>query len=67
MNRRMFFASMAGFAAITRFGPAVPDVRSTPASLPAADAPEPRLEWDFTAEDFDAFQARTPTSTARTD
>ena len=59
MNRRMFFASVAGFAAVSRMSAAGSGVRSTLAPLPAVDATEPLPEWDYTAEDFDAFQART--------
>jgi hypothetical protein len=58
MNRRMFFASIAGFAAATRLPTAASSGPCPPATPRAVDAIDSLPEWDFTAEDFDAFQAR---------
>ena len=59
MDRRTFFASLAGFAALTQLRAAAPTAPNAPPTLPPAAAPAAALEWDFTAEDYDAFQART--------
>ena len=58
MNRRMFFASVAGFAAVTTLPTTASSGPCPPAAPRAVDAIDAPQEWDFTAEDFDAFQAR---------
>lgn len=58
MNRRLFLASVAGFAVVTRMPAVVPSASAGLPVLATADATATVLEWDFTAEDFDAFLAR---------
>ena len=58
MNRRLFLASVAGFALTSSMEvavPAAPERSPMPSNEPK---PATVLEWDFTAEDFDAFVAR---------
>ena len=43
----------------------VPAWPLTARSLPAVQVPPDATEWDFTAEDFDAFQQRTHDTRAR--
>ena len=57
MNRRSFLASVAGFAAVFKM-PAVPGASACLPVPSTADATATAMEWDFTAEDFDAFVAR---------
>ncbi|MCU0864168.1 MAG: hypothetical protein MUC36_10270 [Planctomycetes bacterium] len=59
MNRRMFLASMAGFAAASGMTSAASTARSTLVTLPTVEQTTPLPEWDYTAEDFDAFLTRT--------
>ena len=58
MNRRMFFASVAGFAAVPWLPTTAPSGPCPPAAPRPVDAIDALPEWDFTAEDFDAFRAR---------
>jgi ABC-type glycerol-3-phosphate transport system substrate-binding protein len=59
MNRRMFLASMAGVAAASSMTSAASTVGSTYVTLPTFEPTTPLPEWDYTAEDFDAFLTRT--------
>jgi hypothetical protein len=58
MNRRLFLASVAGFAAASRLHVAVPGASASSPVLPTSAEPATVLEWDFTAEDYVAFVAR---------
>lgn len=58
MNRRLFLASVAGFALTSRMQVAVPNASERPPVPSPRPEPATVLEWDFTAEDFDAFVAR---------
>lgn len=58
MNRRLFLASVAGFAVAARTQIAVPGAAERSPVLSTPAEPATVLEWDFTAEDFDAFVAR---------
>ena len=54
MNRRTFLASLTGAVAIRLRASEL----AVSEALPQCDEVDDR-EWDFTAEDFDAFRART--------
>lgn len=59
MNRRAFLISMAAVAVPTWPSPCR-------AEAPVQEQAQPiPAEWDFTAEDFEAFQARTRAQTLR--
>ena len=57
MDRRAFLISMAAVAVPT--WPRPSDLTTETTETTETTKPLPTAEWDYTAEDFDAFEART--------